>query len=204
MPSGYTSDLYEGKDVTFAEFVLTCARAMGASILLRDESLDVLPTEENVGYSTEYHHKRLEEAKDFLALLEGMDETQANSEALQDYADALERYEDYEIKRKAIKERYESMLEHVSAWTPPTTEHEGLKEFMIQQLTESIDFDTKHGLSYPVKQTGAEWLEANKSKAQRDIDYHTSQIQKYKELNAGRRRWVRELRESLPKERGNE
>ena len=32
MPTGYTIDLYEGKEVTFEEFVMKCARAFGALI----------------------------------------------------------------------------------------------------------------------------------------------------------------------------
>ena len=37
MPTGYTLDLYNGKDITFEEFVLKCARAFGALIDMRDE-----------------------------------------------------------------------------------------------------------------------------------------------------------------------
>lgn len=40
MPSGYTSDIYHGKDVTFKEFALKCARNFGALMHMRDESLD--------------------------------------------------------------------------------------------------------------------------------------------------------------------
>ncbi|VTR91619.1 unnamed protein product [Gemmata massiliana] len=35
------------------------------------------------------------------------------------------------------------MLEHVRAWEPPSTDHENLKQFMIDQLRESIDFDCR-------------------------------------------------------------
>src|SRR5690606_5838921 len=39
------------------------------------------------------------------------------------------------------KSRYLAMLEQVSAWSPPTEDHVCLKEFMKQQLTESIKYD---------------------------------------------------------------
>jgi len=38
MPSGYTSDLYEGKNISFTQFALQCARAFGAAIDQRDDA----------------------------------------------------------------------------------------------------------------------------------------------------------------------
>jgi len=40
MPTGYTLDLYDGKNITFKEFVMKCAGAFGALISMKDESLD--------------------------------------------------------------------------------------------------------------------------------------------------------------------
>jgi hypothetical protein len=39
MPTGYTAMIEEREDVTFREFALTCARAFGACIMQRDNSL---------------------------------------------------------------------------------------------------------------------------------------------------------------------
>jgi len=40
MPTGYTAEIYEGeKEVTFEKFALTCARAFGACITIRDEPM---------------------------------------------------------------------------------------------------------------------------------------------------------------------
>lgn len=41
MPTGYTEPLYAGTPITFPEFALRCARAMGVAIMQRDESIDV-------------------------------------------------------------------------------------------------------------------------------------------------------------------
>jgi len=37
MPTGYTADLNDGKQVTFQEFTMKCARAFGALIEMRDD-----------------------------------------------------------------------------------------------------------------------------------------------------------------------
>ena len=43
MPTGYTTDIYNGKDVSFRDFALTCARQFGACIMQRDDPADEKP-----------------------------------------------------------------------------------------------------------------------------------------------------------------
>lgn len=43
MPSCYTSDIADGKDVSFNDFVLKCARAFGACIEQRDDNANDKP-----------------------------------------------------------------------------------------------------------------------------------------------------------------
>ena len=65
MPTGYTATLME-KGQDFPDFVLLCARAMGATIMLRDEPLDApIPEFQPSDYSA----KQLEESKEELARL---------------------------------------------------------------------------------------------------------------------------------------
>lgn len=40
MPTGYTSPLYEGKEISFEQFALRCARNFGALVMMREEPLD--------------------------------------------------------------------------------------------------------------------------------------------------------------------
>lgn len=35
MPTGYTSEIYQGEEVSPKDFLLTCARAFGATISMR-------------------------------------------------------------------------------------------------------------------------------------------------------------------------
>lgn len=59
MPTGYTADLME-KGMEFKPFVLQCARAFGALITMRDDSLDA-PIPEKFE-PDDYHIKKLAEA----------------------------------------------------------------------------------------------------------------------------------------------
>lgn len=54
------------------------------------------------------------------------------------------------------------MLDQVQLWQPPTDDHMGLKEFMIQQIEESIKFDCASYAEDRVSMirllSGDEWL----------------------------------------------
>ena len=92
--------------------------------------------------------------------------------------------------------RYGSMLLQVEAWTPPTEDHEGLKKFMADQLTESIKFDG-YEPERPEKVDGATLQVQEIAHAQWSIDYHREQLAKEQESNQSRVGWVQDLQTSL-------
>lgn len=195
MPSGYTAAIYEGKDITFEEFALDCARAFGATIMQRDDPKDAplrLPTE------APYYREKIEEARKRLRRLQGMTTDQAASKAAEDYETDKARFDETVAERDALEGRYHAMLAKVQAWVPPTPEHSGLKEFMVEQLRDSIRFDcsTTH-LTPPKRLTAHEWLEKEIAQAQRDIGYYEREWAKEVERTNGRRGWIMALAESL-------
>lgn len=195
MPTGYTSELYDGKEQSFHEFVLSCARNFGALIEMRDEPLDApIP---DAFTPSDYHVTALAKAQAEYDRLIGMSDDEATVEAnrLADEWDA--KLADQEATRVARKARYEAMLSDVQAWRPPTSEHKGLKDFMIEQLTESIRFDCST-YEYPSPtRDGGDWRYEALAKARRDIEYHTVEHAKDVFRAAERTAWVRALRESL-------
>ena len=60
MATGYTHAIEKG--ISFETFALTCARAFGACINLRDEPGSTLPTVDNIVDDTPYHKESLAEA----------------------------------------------------------------------------------------------------------------------------------------------
>ena len=194
MPTGYTSDLYDGKDITFEEFVLKCARAFGALIDMRDEPMDA-PIPERFEPS-DYHFKELEKAKKRLKEIKKWNEEKAEQEAERAYREALEEREEFINKNKLVRKRYEDMLSKVQKWKPPTIEHESLKQFMIQQLEESIEYDC-FVPEMPQRFSGEEFKEQQIKKALSDIDYHEKEYAKEVNRVYERNKWLFLLREAL-------
>lgn len=199
MPTSYTAPIYEGQEITFEDFALRCARAMGASIEQRDESLDVpLRKMETSGG---YHSKGLARAN--VALKTARKRDTAEWEKLQEaeIREAIEYRTKYLEDRKALRERYTAMLYDVTEWEPPTPEHEGLKKFMRQQIEESINFDCgSYDPPVPERLPVSEYRSQQIEKCAREVSYHAEKLAKEHERVRSQHAWVTALYRSLGKE----
>lgn len=198
MPTGYTSDIYECKEVSGKQFLTTCARAFGATIMMRDEPLDTpIPEEFPVD---DHYEKQLKIAQEELKKYQNMSIEEAEKLVEEFYQDEIDRNEKYYNKKLALKERYEKVLTEVKQWQPPTSEHNSLKEYAINQLTESIDFDCgnlEEYLKEIKKPTPQEYIKSKIDHCIWEVNYYTKDwMEEIKRTNE-RNLWIKQLRESL-------
>jgi hypothetical protein len=192
MPTGYTADIKDG--ITFEQFAMTCARAFGACIALRDEPMG---TEIPEFEPSDYHAMAHQRAREELARLHVMTDAESEASALKAYLDECERRATRMRDQEALKANYEAMLSKVMAWTPPSKEHVGLRDFMREQIEQSIKFDCGYTEQPLQQQTGAVWLAERIATAERDIEYHAKEHAAEVARTAERNVWVRDLRASL-------
>jgi hypothetical protein len=193
MPTGYTDQITD--TMQLGEFALICARAFGATVEMRDEPLNA-PIPEAFAPST-YSADRIAEARTTLASLLAMSEVQAAAKAIEEHREAVESNRRYVAKQAATQARYQRMLDMVQAWTAPTPGHEGLRAFMLEQLTESIRFDCGYEPDTPELLDGRAWLDKAIAKANSDIAYHEANHAKEVERAKNRTEWVQALRRSV-------
>lgn len=175
---------------------MICSRAMGALVMMRDEPFDA-PIPDRFEPSS-YHADKITQIEKDLAWCENMADSEAEREAEKDHAERCA------TNAKCIQEAndqralYESMLDKVMAWNAQTADHEGFKKFMVDQITQSMQFDcnTKY-YEDPPKLSGADWRIGKINKAHRDLAYHKenhlSEVQRTEQRNE----WLRQLRDSL-------
>ena len=198
MPTGYTAAIAD--DISFNDFVMQCARSRGALIEMRDLPFDApIP---NQFEPSDYHVKQQRLAEDEVQRLLKMTDEEAEIEAQHDFEKAC--VDNTQSIEKTIKLRYkyEAMLEQVKAWKPPTAEHVELKQFMIDQIVDSMKFDCDTGMDYytryqPKRLTGAEWIKKKLDAAIDNYKYHQDSYLKEVARVESRNRWVKELVESL-------
>lgn len=199
MPTGYTADIADGKAVTFEEFAWGCARAFGALITMRDDPRDAeIPGRFE---PSSYHADEYEKALVKLAEVKAWSMEKARQEADATYHRAHTAWVESQERQKAMRARYEAILDQAMAWEPPSPEHQGFKDFMVEQLTESMRFDCpEEGRSWwsePTPLGAADYRDEQIAKAQRDIEYHAEQHAAEVERTTERTLWVRALRRAL-------
>jgi len=201
MPTGYTSKIYEGEEQTGKEFVMTCARAFGALIDMRDESIDTpIPKELK---PDKYHSEQLNLAREKLAECAKITLEEAKVFVEEEIDQRIIENQKYHDKNKYLKHRYEKTLGEVEKWMPPTKDHIKLKEYAIEQLKQSIEFDCSNPYSeYDTterykKETPQEYIESKMNSCLQDIKYHTEKLEAEIESTNKRNLWIKQLRESL-------
>lgn len=197
MPSSYTYILGEREDMTLKQFALLCARNFGALIDMREKPLDT-PIPEKIEPSPNYkkeYEKAVKQYEDFIKMPDklGYLETYYNEmvERLQ------KEYAESSAKKSILRDRYNKMLIKVLRWTAPTNEHEKLRNFMIQQLHDSIEFDCSEYLpNIPPKE---EWcdIELHKSMLQKEADFYKKRYEKEIERVKSINQWLKDLRDSF-------
>lgn len=147
---------------------------------------------------SKYHAERIGELEQEIARLEALTPEEAATHAANDRKAAEQRNADRSVKVAEIRGKYETMLEQVRAWEPPSTDHDGLKGFMIDQLRESIEFDCRPYEEPLPPLDGGVWRSEQLENAYRSLGYHHKEHGKELERVEQRNRWVRQLRESVP------
>lgn len=196
MPTGYTSKIYEGKEQTGKEFLMTCARAFGATIEMRDMGLDAEIPEEF--QPSTYHQEQINIARENLLKYTEMTIEEASELAEMEYNQKLIDNKKYNDKKFALRDRYQNTLGEVLNWEPPTSEHEGLKKFAIEQLQESIKWDcTIYPRENYKKETPQEYIERKIGESLKDIEYYQKKWEEEVKRTNACNLWIKQLRESL-------
>lgn len=203
MPTGYTAGIVDGKIKTFPEFAKLCMRAFGATIHMRDDSMtaEYQPRVPTRYYSEqlEVYGKKLADAKSFSD--EGV------IDARKEELEKTKAYHEERIievnKNKDVLERF---LNDVQKYTPPTAEHEGVKKFMEEQITETIKYDgsaTYH--EEALQKINEELADLNPKKiraqmiadAERNVAYHEKQQAEELKRCTDSNKWVDDFLKSI-------
>lgn len=198
MPTGYTHNVGEGKLTEFPAFAMQCARAFGAMISMRDDPADA-PIPDSFEAS-DYYGDRIVERQAELDRLRTMSPAEIAAAAAEALEDARATHEGYIAERRQTRARYEAMLAKVLEWEPPTPDHIGLKDFMSDQLRQSIDFDCSEKYltpPHPAEYTPAKWHERAAAEAARSLAYSISSQADERRRAEERTAWVKALRASL-------
>lgn len=198
MSTGYTHEAIE-KKMGLRDFAMTCARAFGACVTLRDAP-NGAPIPDEFKPSA-YHIEKLGEARKELARLQAMKGAEKEAFANAAKASELKDLKDWLAKQEAENAYLAALEAQVREWKPPTPEHAELRDFMLQQIGVSKQ-DTgslRKRIQNAKEKLWHEYWNAAIEQAMHDIGYHTKEDVEERERAAGRTKWIKDLRASLPR-----
>lgn len=193
MPTGYTAGIEDGTITEFRDFALDCARAFGALVHMRDDdsTAEIRPRT-----MSDYSEKALADARARLDESKLWTDEQAQERADEADRQAWDQFNKSQTRALVERKRYADMLAKVGAWTPPTKDHLGLRDFMIQQIEESQKYS--YTPDVPKKLSGVEYRRKCIERAERDIAYHAKAIAEEQERIDKSNAWIEALKKSLP------
>lgn len=193
MPTGYTAGVQDGTVTDFKEFALTCARAFGACVMLRDSPFG--PAPKTIEHD-ECCDKWLATATDDYESWKNKTDTEKRQQWEEHCRSREAKINKIVVENEIKKKRYENMLAKVDKWEPPTGEHEGMKKFMREQLTESMRFDCYRPDMF-VAPPFEEWVVSHESDLVDCIERYAKDARLARERTDARNKWLAELHASL-------
>lgn len=201
MPTGYTAGILDGSTKDFNQFAKHCSRAF--IIHLRDEPMD---SEYKKREPSGYHTKAIDEARRELKRAS----TLTDKEIISREKETLSKSRIYHLnaieKDKSNVEKMNLFLEKARAYNPPTEKHNGIADFMVEQLEKTIDFDCNS--NYHIKElekiesklqnlNAANIRSEIKEKAAKEIEYHTKEHEEDLRRCEDHNKWYEDFINSL-------
>lgn len=197
MPSGYTEPVLTGKITEFRDFALDCSRAFGARVMERDNGMDAQWEPRTID---EYYITRLNESIQKLNELTARTPEQWTTAHVKACEERFAYLQDTLAKAETAKARYSKMLVFAEDYVAPSADHENFKQFMVEQLVESMKFDVykPHVSDTDVDRLTVEQFRDQKiAQVRKDISYYAKEIEEDADRVIGSNNWMYQLFTSL-------
>lgn len=188
-------------DVSFKEFVKACSTITGIYANMKDNSIAKKMMKKEF-YPENHFLEELAEAKEELKELENMTIEEAEKIATKEYEESINAYYNELEEARKNMEKYKNMLEKVHNWQPPTKDHVTLKNFMIDQIEDSIKYDcdeewTLKRIDKLKKLSGKEYLDMMINMKKEDIKRYAKRYMDSIKNAEYKNRWITLLDLSL-------
>lgn len=203
MPTGYTANIIDGKITKFEDFAKQCVRAFGVAIHMRDEDMDM---EYTPRVPSDYHIKAIENLKSDISEINSSSDSDILYVEREKLLKSLEHYNKQLLEIKKNTDILNSFLNKAKNFEPPTHEHVGIKDFMIKQLSDTIDFDSNtvyydkeiENVKNKLDNLNANDIRKTKIESYLDsIKYHENEYDKEVSKCNDSNKWVKEFLEAL-------
>lgn len=194
MPTGLTAKIYDGKEQSFNEFLLSCAKQFGAFIHMRDDDFNKPIT---IPRYDPYYEYELEKEKEALENFKKLTDTEIQKIIDSEFENRCLNMIVYDEEMNEREIRYDDMISHVTNWNPPSQDHIALKNFMLDQLEQSKKFDCILRNTSIKKPTIDEYKKSKIETHTKSIEYYNKTSREKQERYREKIIWIHQLLESI-------
>lgn len=208
MPTGYTYFIENGDISTGAEFLKKCIRNFGCCIDQRDDPLTV-PLKTDI-HTNSYYKNCYEDAVNRRENFSIRTYDEIRDDIINAKQKELLSKKSYLSHQELLRDRYLKVRNEVEAWIPPTPDHEGIKQFALDQIdmcipTEKDINELREQVHDLDKNCNSEIVESDIEKyiieetkyLERDIEYYKRKMIEDEERAAKRTKFIKDFLSSL-------
>ena len=199
MPNGYTSKIYEGKEISPTDFLVGCARGMGYFMHMRDDGPGT-PLHRDTHSSVDFYQKSLDEVLEKRIRWNSINEEQRYAEWSDYYNEQIKTLAETKAKRAAMRARYLKMIAEVTAY-PVEPLMESTKEFALEMLNDSMEFDCSADDSFTDEYYRAkpyiEWVNDTTTELERRVAYYERDLRNAQDRADEQERYIAAFEKSF-------
>lgn len=202
MPTGLTYQIYDGTDMSLRSFALKCATHIGYGYRGSDYGSRELPLDKPpVIEADKYHLEQMKKAEDNLELWKEIKGSPRKARRLYEKELEKRRSENCSFKERNgdIDERYKRMMDVVESWQPKN-DFAGLKDLMVAQLKNSLEYDCLDDSCMPYVSEMPpieKWIDSMIESYVEEMEYHRAKYDEEVKYVAECNQWLAELYTSL-------
>jgi hypothetical protein len=197
MSTGYTAIIEDKEDCTFIDYALRCARAFGACVDQRDDSLSAPPMPRQ---PNQYYVECVADAEVDLHKFESATSEEIERDFVTERESAKQHNEQSRVEHQHKQEAYARIRADVIKWVPPTPDHHGLKKFMLEQIDICYEPDKKPYCTKPDRISIRRWHLNRINYAKETLERCREDVKKDVERCEESRKWLTALIASLSNE----
>ena len=204
MPTGYT-EMIADNDATWEKYLLRCALGFGYCIDYRDNRPEITNELPEIKPDNKWIIETIATREKQREILISMTESEIEKAADDEYTKKVKDNIADIKKQNELKVKYLTYIQQINNWQAPTSEHEELRKFAINQITKSMEWDcgTTYFEMIMPRARHMEWYINQLNKINDDITYYENMITKEKERIDKANEWIRALNNSLKKREAN-
>ena len=202
MPTGLTYKIQDGSNMSIRSFVLDCVKQFGAGYFASEQGTKDLPLDKApVLQPSNYYTESLADAE--FEYNNWLEEKKDPEKLKSMYLDEMKYHEknniEYRKKSAEVKINYLKMLEKVNSLELYDEDYKPLKDFMVKQLNDSIDYDCSDYVPSENYPNFEEWIKAKEESLKSTINYYKENLEKEEKRIEDYNKYFRKLYEILDK-----